>query len=1282
MEINSLIENFSIDNLKNFFRTKLRTFKPDNENYGYLFGDNEYINNNYQYIQKIGEADFSTDTDDILVLTAKTSTQLTNRTGKKKQYEIAKKILKEENKDAAFFIFYDDRNFRFSFLKANFLGTKRDFTSFKRYTYFVSKDQTNKTFINQISKCDFNSLDSIQEAFSVEPVTKEFYEKLQHWYFWAIENVEFPKDAEEETNGREVAVIRLITRLMFIWFMKVRNLIPNNLFNEKSINTILKDFSEDKPTYYKAILQNLFFATLNTRQKDRRFLSTIRGNRGYNQDWGNPYVYRYQNFFKEPEPFTKFFGDIPFLNGGLFECLDYVEKKIYFDGFRTAKKYQPKVPNFLFFSELKKKDLSRFYKKPKKNKRYEVQGLINLLESYNFTIDENMPDDVEVALDPELLGSIFENLLASYNPETSTTARKATGSFYTPREIVNYMTNESLKQYFKTNIADLDDKKLDSLISSDSENLFNQEVTKELINLINDLRVVDPAVGSGAFPMAMLNKLVFILTKLDPENRFWRQSQVSGVKKSVTDPTIQHKLIEQIKRQFKEKNADYGRKLYLIEKCIYGVDIQQIAVEIAKLRFFISLLVDEQIDPKKENSGIEPLPNLEFKLMQGNSLISEFAGFSFDDNKKENLEKDIKAKEMQLNNAKVDHHKTESEFMKIYNTEKREDKKLKAKIDKIAKNIKRLEKDKKRLHKTLQNEKDEINDDKYKNLIKNFEEIKTDYQNEADNKKKKLLREKIDKAIIKIVEEKISTDLPGLRKNIEGKAKQIPNKEQRKQYIYLEYQKLTKKFGFDIEQVEKDLTAYTEGRKQKEFFLWNIYFAEVFSEKGGFDVVIGNPPYIQLQKAVNNKQKYADLYRGEKYTTFERTGDIYALFYEKGLNVLNIKGLLCYITSNKWMRANYGKSLRKLISRKNPKKLIDMGPGVFNTATVDTNILLTANDVEQKHTSQLKALTFTKHHKINKLKNSDFSPIKNLNQDSWIILSPQEQKIKEKIERIGAPLKEWDINIYRGVLTGYNKAFIIDGKTKDELITKDSKSAEIIKPLLRGRDIKRYKAEFADLWLIFIPWHFPLHNDNAISGNSKKSEKAFQKKYSAIYEHLLQHKDKLSKRNKEETGIRYEWYALQRCAATYYKEFEKEKIVWKRIGSVIRFSYSKNSELCLDSTVIAVGNKIKYLTALLNSKLHIRELLINSPKTGTGDVIISVQALNPLLVHIPNNKTAKPFETLADKIISKKEAGKDTTTEEQKIDLMVYKLYELTFEEVKIVDPEFNMKKQEYENYG
>lgn len=291
--INNLITDFSVEQLRQFFRGKIAKFKPIEESYDFLFEDKEEILDNFTEIIKIGEAELNNN-DDLLVITAKTNKKLTNRTGKKRQYEIAKNILKEENNDAAFFIFYDENNnFRFSFIRANFLGAKRDFTNFKRYTYFVSKEQTNKTFISQISKADFKDLDSIQEAFSVEPLTKQFYEKLQHWYFWAIDNVKFPEDAEEEKNGKEIAIIRLITRLIFIWFMKVRNLIPNDLFDEENIKNILDNFADEDSTYYKAFLQNLFFATLNTKQVDRKFRNETRGHKGFNPDFGNQNVFRF-----------------------------------------------------------------------------------------------------------------------------------------------------------------------------------------------------------------------------------------------------------------------------------------------------------------------------------------------------------------------------------------------------------------------------------------------------------------------------------------------------------------------------------------------------------------------------------------------------------------------------------------------------------------------------------------------------------------------------------------------------------------------------------------------------------------------------------------------------------------------------------------------------------------------------------------------------------------------------------------------------------------------------
>ena len=292
------------------------------------------------------------------------------------------------------------------------------------------------------------------------------------------------------------------------------------------------------------------------------------------------------------------------------------------------------------------------------------------------------------------------------------------------------------------------------------------------------------------------------------------------------------------------------------------------------------------------------------------------------------------------------------------------------------------------------------------------------------------------------------------------------------------------------------------------------------------------------------------------------------------------------------------------------------------------------------------------------------------NGEKWEISSPLQQTLTHKIEQRGTPLKDWNISIYFGVKTGYNEAFIIDGVKKDELIAADPKSAEIIKPLLRGRDIQPYKTQFADSWLIFVPWHFPLHDDPSIQGVSKEAEKAFEKQFPAIYEYLLQHKEGLRTRNKAETGIRYEWYALQRCAATYKAEFQKEKIVWKRIGSVMRFSYDDSEAFCLDSTCIATGEHIKFLVGVLNSKVCLYELFRTSPKTGTGDQIISVQALEPLRIPKPDTAQERAITALVNQILAAKQQNPaaDTRALEAEIDRLVYALYGLTPEEIAIVE--------------
>jgi adenine-specific DNA-methyltransferase len=561
-----------------------------------------------------------------------------------------------------------------------------------------------------------------------------------------------------------------------------------------------------------------------------------------------------------------YFGEIPFLNGGIFECLDDKQNGIYIDGFSDTKKNQPILPNYLFFSGESNADLNKEY--GTKNRNYKVRGIINTLSYYNFTIDENDPNDAEVALDPELLGKVFENLLASFNPETATTARKATGSYYTPREIVDYMVTESLKEYFKAyfNHKENLEKNLDILFNNESEkNPFSEQESKEIVKLIDNLRIVDPAVGSGAFPMSILNKLVHILSKLDPKNLLWKQAQLEVVF-NIPDPKSRKDAIDNIEKNFQEKNVNYFRKLYLIQKCIYGVDIQQIAVEIAKLRFFISLLVDEKIDRENINGnwGVEPLPNLDFKIMQGDSLLSEFLGVDFD------------------------------------NSTNNQDKKGQC----------------------VFGFKEENN-----GLIKTFEQKKIDYQNETDRDKKNKLQGSIENLMVQLFEKKLQEKYVEINGILED-AKKIPNLKTREEYVELEKAKFFKKKGFELKNIEKQFKDFSSKNKKRPFFAWKLYFAEVFrGDNPGFDIVIANPPYGFRNILTAKEKKY---FRKEKSINFP-SGDIAELFiYISFDKLVRSGGIQTFIIPKKSLYGESWKNVRKYWISNNLHYLMDASKAFKN----------------------------------------------------------------------------------------------------------------------------------------------------------------------------------------------------------------------------------------------------------------------------------------------------------------------------------------------------------------
>ena len=432
----------------------------------------------------------------------------------------------------------------------------------------------------------------------------------------------------------------------------------------------------------------------------------------------------------------------------------------------------------------------------------------------------------------------------------------------------------------------------------------------------------------------------------------------------------------------------------------------------------------------------------------------------------------------------------------------------------------------------------------------------------------------------------------------------------------------------------------------------------MFGVTKGFNVVIGNPPYIQLQK---NAGELGRLYKNAGFETFASTGDIYQLFYEKGCHLLTPqRGLLSYITSNSWLRAEYGKKTRRWFAERHASlRLLEMGKDVFENAIVDTSILIARSGKSDEAGKGVD---------MDRLPDKHFPPDESLwgqlspqGEKPWSALSAIEQSILDKMEAIGTPLKKWNVTINRGVTTGLNDAFIIDTATKQALVAEDPKSSEIIKPVLRGRDIQRYQAWWADLWLITTFPSMRLAIDD----------------YPAIKRHLLSFgKNRLEQSGKNLAGnvksrkkTQHAWFEVQ-DATGYYEEFSKEKLFWADMAKVGRFAYSDEETYCNNKGYIMTGNSLKYLCALLNSSLVTWLIQTTAATTGMGLTewtIVTVER-----IPIPKIPAAKqrPFIRLVERILQVKasDLSADTTKPEAEIDRLVYELYGLTKEEVTAVE--------------
>ena len=986
---------------------------------------------------------------------------------------IIRNILKSKSGSAgAFMVFrYEDsrrHEWRFSFCYKAHEDEKS--TDAKRFTFLFGPNHSCRTaaenFLNLFQRNAEGQrvkVEDIQKAFSVEALSKEFFDKYREHYArfvlhatgkryvkqankWEERTEHAPDEAIMQAFGGDEKRVRdyvkkLLGRIVFLHFLQKKGWmgVPNGgRWGEGKFRFMYKLFeeatAEQQADFVHEVLEHLFFHALNTDRKADNDLYD-----------------------------TRVFGEkvrVPYLNGGLFEEDD-------------ADRCFKACTDARFPAEL-------------------FRELFAFFEQYNFTIDENDPDDAQVGVDPEMLGRIFESLLED---------NKEKGAFYTPKEIVQYMCRRSLTAYLQADVPDERmRKKIDEFVRTkdyDCLRLYLPLSRREQVaERLRTVKICDPAIGSGAFPMGLLRELYLCRIALEDEVK--------------EDPSKSH---AEIKKEILQQN-------------IYGVDLDRGAVDIARLRFWLSLVVDEELP--------QPLPNLDYKIMQGNSLLERY-------------------KDVDLSTLMPPQEIAGDRILSLF------DEQVDLRSQKLS-------------------------------------EAKRRFYSATSHEEKEHLRSEIHR----IIQERFD--------------------------------------GVDGQNI--DLSGVNVFANPN-FFLWHTWFSEVFSRptKEGFDIVIGNPPYISLQ---NEGGSVGKPYEKADFSSFDRRGDIYCLFYEKGMQLLSPGGTLCFITSNKWMRAAYGEKLRGFLAEHtNPCLLIDFsGNKIFENATVDVNILLLE---KAANAGQTEAVTLGKDFRLSAENLSLYvhqhaTRTAFSSSESWVILSPIEESIRRKIEAVGTPLKEWDIQINYGIKTGYNDAFVISTAKRDEILANSQTEEErqrteaLIRPILRGKDIKRYGYDWAGLWLIYIPWHFPLQFDETIQGASEQAEAAFMEQYPSVYAHMLQHKEPLSKRNKSETGIRYEWYAMQRWGANYWKDFEKPKIIWKIIGSRLAFTIDINGIMVNNACYIMTGDSLMHILGFLNSAPLIwYSEITNMNKTGVGDAQVGAQ--NIKLFPVPINPN-KEIERLVEQLLS------------------------------------------------
>lgn len=1038
--------------------------------------------------------------------------------------------------DAILACFYDKNNrdsFRLSLITIGWDNqTKKEKCSnLKRQSFMLGVAQKINTPKENLEKLCIEwhsspTLDTLTKAFSVEPVTKAFFESYKALYDekliflskdQAIVNI-FAKAYPQEDPLKAISTFikKLLGRIVFLYFIQKKGWLgvpKDGKWGEGDRKFLKNLYDNHNSGFYEKALALLFFESLN---KDRR-------------DDGD-----YSPIFD---------CRIPFLNGGLFE--------------------ENGVDRDEMLCELLDKDF--------------FADIFELLELYNFTIDESTPSEIEVGIDPEMLGKVFENLI-DYNKEL--------GAFYTRRGIVHFMCKNSLVLKLTQVFGEENKEHIENLIyNQESDNDFARKNGRKILDTLKTLKILDPAIGSGAFPMGLLSEILSIHTTLD---------------KTLDDSSLA-----------KSKRA-------IIENNIYGIDIDSDAIEIAKLRFWLSIAVDEE-KPR-------PLPNLDFKFMQGNSLLETLEGFEL-------LPKDL----LVTHSAPIDSLFSKKEL-------------------------------------GLQEDLLDYGNKQNSSFISIKDNIHTFFKT-TEPQEKQNIKENIRDEISKILEEQIENGenkLSGIEKDIAeikahgGKeSKRIKNLE--KQYDKL-FTQLNNAYKFQE-------SFINGGFRTDLLFLYKLFFGEVFQE-GGFDIVIGNPPYIRQEDIFLKdqiKSEFGDFFNGK--------ADIFTYFFAKGLQVLKPNGILSFITSNKWARAGYGTPLRKLILFNTFSSYIDFnGVKAFENATVDTSITTLIKSPSSKdwcfptfalQQSQNPQAVLDNEKMIFSLLSysSTSMPKSYLQEDSFVFGDTKLLALKKKIETLGTPLKEWDISIHYGIKTGRDPIFLIDSKTREAILgdckTKEEreKTEKIIQKILRGKDIKKFSYKWKDKWIIGT---FP-------------SYKMDIRQYPALQSYLSNFLPEIEQNGKE--GCRKktnnQWFETQDNIA-YYENFYKEKLIWAELARKGNaFVVDRNGYFPLAGTFSMIlhdsTQSLYYLNAVLNNPIalfYLDQTYSKLDKTGWQWKKAPVEKIPIPKITESNKPTADKIIALVEEILKAKEQNPqaNTSAQEREIDNLVYTLYSLTPEEIAIIE--------------